>query len=190
MVPTVRLKYVPYSYRDPSSLQTCTSQCRPASSKAPCSFRVHTWALKGLPYHHFGVYVYTIKLHGAFGNVDEHHWQEQVRTLRADEEACNITLCFPKGPSTWTSKVPNITDQRPQIEGIGSIGSIVLDILEVRLSSSCLATDTLEQDENSKLRKRFLERWVVRRTWSVTLRRILIRLEGFTWFLNLDSASV
>ena len=24
----------------------------------------HAWALKGLPYHNFGVYVYTIKLHG------------------------------------------------------------------------------------------------------------------------------
>ena len=35
--------------------------------KAPCSFIVHTWALKGLPYHTFGVYVYTTKLHGAFG---------------------------------------------------------------------------------------------------------------------------
>ena len=36
-------------------------------TKAPCSCMVHTWALKGLPYHNFGVYVYTIKLHGAFG---------------------------------------------------------------------------------------------------------------------------
>ena len=35
--------------------------------KAPCSFIVHTWALKGLPYHNFGVQVYTVKLHGAFG---------------------------------------------------------------------------------------------------------------------------
>ena len=35
--------------------------------KAPCSFMVDTWALKGLPYHDFGAYVYTIKLHGAFG---------------------------------------------------------------------------------------------------------------------------
>ena len=33
--------------------------------KAPCIFIVDTWALKGLPYHNFGVYVYTIKLHGA-----------------------------------------------------------------------------------------------------------------------------
>ena len=28
---------------------------------------VDTWALKGLPYYDFGAYVYTIKLHGAFG---------------------------------------------------------------------------------------------------------------------------
>ena len=37
-----------------------------------CTFKytqriVHTWALMGLPYQNFGVYVYTIKLHGAFG---------------------------------------------------------------------------------------------------------------------------
>ena len=35
--------------------------------KAPCSFIVHTWALKGLPYHNFGFHVNTIKLHEAFG---------------------------------------------------------------------------------------------------------------------------
>ena len=34
--------------------------------KTPCSFILHTWVLKGLPYHNFEVYVYTIKLHGAF----------------------------------------------------------------------------------------------------------------------------
>ena len=34
---------------------------------APCNFTGDTWALKDLPYHDFGVYVYTIKLHGAFG---------------------------------------------------------------------------------------------------------------------------
>ena len=33
--------------------------------KAPCSFMVDTWALKGVRYHDFGAYVYTIKLHGA-----------------------------------------------------------------------------------------------------------------------------
>ena len=38
-----------------------------ANPKAQCSFIVHTWALKGLPYHNSGVYVYTVKLHGAFG---------------------------------------------------------------------------------------------------------------------------
>ena len=37
------------------------------SPKAPCSFMVDTWALTGLPYHDFGVYVYAMKLHGAFG---------------------------------------------------------------------------------------------------------------------------
>ena len=37
--------------------------------KAPYSVIVDTWALKRLPYHHFGVYVYTTELHGAFGNV-------------------------------------------------------------------------------------------------------------------------
>ena len=35
--------------------------------KAPCSFIVATWASKGLPYHDFGAYVDTIKLHAAFG---------------------------------------------------------------------------------------------------------------------------
>ena len=34
-----------------------------------CSFIVDTWALKGLPYHDFGVHVHTIKLHGAFGHI-------------------------------------------------------------------------------------------------------------------------
>ena len=40
-----------------------------ANPKASYSVIVHTWALKGLPSHNFGVYVYTIKLHGAFGKV-------------------------------------------------------------------------------------------------------------------------
>ena len=35
--------------------------------KAPCNCMVNTWALKGLPYHYFEAYVYTIKLLGAFG---------------------------------------------------------------------------------------------------------------------------
>ena len=35
--------------------------------KAPCSLMVPTWALKGLPYQYFGVYVSTINLPGAFG---------------------------------------------------------------------------------------------------------------------------
>ena len=39
--------------------------------KAPCSFIVDTWALKGLPYHDFGAYVDTIKLHGAFRSVSK-----------------------------------------------------------------------------------------------------------------------
>ena len=45
---------------------TCTDPeaCFP---KAPCSAIVDTWAFKRLPYHHLGVYVYTIELHGAFG---------------------------------------------------------------------------------------------------------------------------
>ena len=30
---------------------------------------IHAWALKGLPYDKWGVYVYTIKLHGAFGEI-------------------------------------------------------------------------------------------------------------------------
>ena len=38
--------------------------------KAPCSVIVYTSALKQLWYHHFGVYVYTIKPHGALGSVD------------------------------------------------------------------------------------------------------------------------
>ena len=41
------------------------------SPKALCSFTVHTWALKELPYHNFRVHVYTMKLHGAFGIVCE-----------------------------------------------------------------------------------------------------------------------
>ena len=47
-----------------------SNQLEPVAAipKASCSFIVDTWALKGLPYHNFGVYVYTIKLHGAFGN--------------------------------------------------------------------------------------------------------------------------
>ena len=31
---------------------------------------VETWAFKGLVYHDFGIYVYTIQLQGAFGNGD------------------------------------------------------------------------------------------------------------------------
>ena len=38
--------------------------------KAPCRVIVDTWALERLPYQHVGVYVYTIELHGAFGNVE------------------------------------------------------------------------------------------------------------------------
>ena len=40
--------------------------CVFGSPEAPCSCIVRTWALKGLPYHDFGVYVYAIKLNGAF----------------------------------------------------------------------------------------------------------------------------
>ena len=36
-------------------------------AKAPCSCIVHACALKGLPYHYVGVYVYTKRLHGTFG---------------------------------------------------------------------------------------------------------------------------
>ena len=44
-------------------------ECQIPIPKAPCSFIVDTWALKALPYHDFGVYVYTITLHGAFWHV-------------------------------------------------------------------------------------------------------------------------
>ena len=39
----------------------------PTYRKAPCSCMVYTWAFKGLSYHDFGIYVCTVKLHGAFG---------------------------------------------------------------------------------------------------------------------------
>ena len=35
--------------------------------KAPGRYMVYAWALKGLPYHDFGVYVHTIQLHRAVG---------------------------------------------------------------------------------------------------------------------------
>ena len=35
--------------------------------KAPCTDMVATWAFKGLLYHDFGAYVYTIVVLGAFG---------------------------------------------------------------------------------------------------------------------------
>ena len=38
--------------------------------KAPCTDMVTTWALKGLLYHGFGAYVYTIVVLGAFGFVE------------------------------------------------------------------------------------------------------------------------
>ena len=39
----------------------------PTIPKAPYSAIVYVWALKRLPYHYFGVYVYTIRVHGALG---------------------------------------------------------------------------------------------------------------------------
>ena len=36
--------------------------------KSPCRYMVGTWALKGLLYHDFGAYVYTIVVLGPFGN--------------------------------------------------------------------------------------------------------------------------
>ena len=51
-----------------SPLQTVLTMAHVESyPKAPCSFIVDTWALKGLPCYDFGVYAYAIKLHGAFG---------------------------------------------------------------------------------------------------------------------------
>ena len=43
---------------------------------------VDTWALKGLPYHDFGVYVYAMKLHGAFG-VDSEQLEHGCRMISA-----------------------------------------------------------------------------------------------------------
>ena len=49
----------------------CYGRCKNVSAcifpKAPCRVIVDTLALKRLPYQHFGVYAYTVELHGAFG---------------------------------------------------------------------------------------------------------------------------
>ena len=50
-------------------MKTASFPLTASNPKAPCSFIVYTWPLKGLPYYNFGVYVYTIKLLGASGQV-------------------------------------------------------------------------------------------------------------------------
>ena len=45
-----------------------TRSLRQDCLKALCSFIAETWASKGLPSNHYGVYAYAIKLHGAFGH--------------------------------------------------------------------------------------------------------------------------
>ena len=62
----------PGGSREPRTWRRCPRRTLSGSAsstypKAPCSFIVNTWAVKGLPYHDFGGYVYTVKLHGAFG---------------------------------------------------------------------------------------------------------------------------
>ena len=44
-------------------------------AKAPCSFKVDTCFLKGLPHYDLAVYVYTVKLHGTFGYISRHAYQ-------------------------------------------------------------------------------------------------------------------
>ena len=77
-----------------------------SNPKAPCSFRVDTWALKGLPYHGFGVSVYTIKLHGAFGKFmiqqpsfySQKLWRRSLSSAanpeRRPEACCQLDLCL------------------------------------------------------------------------------------------------
>ena len=43
------------------------TSCSMTDPKAPCTIFASTWALKGLLYHDFGAYVYTIVVLGPFG---------------------------------------------------------------------------------------------------------------------------
>ena len=66
--------------------------------KAPCSFIVHIWALKGLPYHNFAVYVYTIKLHGAFGVVRSFDQGScERRNISSRETAMSVSMVLANG---------------------------------------------------------------------------------------------
>ena len=62
-------------------LRNCNSYVRRYYPKAPCSGIVDTWAFKRLPYHHFGVYVYTLELHGAFWLGKKKQWPQMCGTL-------------------------------------------------------------------------------------------------------------
>ena len=49
------------SSKSGSCLWSCFRSSGLSSPKAPCSSMVYTSAIKGLPCHYFGAYVYTIK---------------------------------------------------------------------------------------------------------------------------------
>ena len=50
-------------------LQAAVVSSTDATPKAPCTDIVTTWALRGLLYHDFGAYVYTIVVLEAFGYI-------------------------------------------------------------------------------------------------------------------------
>ena len=62
------------------------------------SFMVDTWALTELPYHDFGVYVYAMKLHGAFGSynlLSPHAYRLRAQTsLHKRPESVRVLLVY------------------------------------------------------------------------------------------------
>ena len=64
----------------------------PLNPKAPCSFLAHTWAVKRLAYHNIGVYVYTIKLHGVFGEVSAADVSITIRSVTLPARLDRLTV--------------------------------------------------------------------------------------------------
>ena len=80
----------------------------------PCWFIVDTWALKGLPYHNFGVYVYTKKLHGAFGYEYGQRSSQYALGLPGAPRASLFTFPLLANPFSQASKAPSSRKKGPE----------------------------------------------------------------------------